>query len=73
MLWRIGDVLDFDQQLAWTRAAGFDGVGFHASGGAPDQWQGIEPARCGAAERRRLMTFSHAAARHDGSQSDRVA
>lgn len=54
MLWRIGDLLDFDQQLAWTRAAGFDGVGFHASGGVPGQWRGIEPATCDADERRRL-------------------
>ncbi len=54
MLWRIGDVLDFDQQLAWTFGAGFDGVGFHASAGVPGKWQGIEPATCSAAERLRL-------------------
>lgn len=54
MLWRIGDVLDFDRQLAWTREAGFDGVGFHASGGVPGQWQGIEPARCETRRRRHL-------------------
>lgn len=45
MLWRAGDILDFDAQLAWTREAGFEGVGFHASGGVPGQWCGIEPAR----------------------------
>jgi len=54
MLWRIGDVLDFDQQLAWTLEAGFDGIGFHASAGVPGQWRGIEPATCNAAERLRL-------------------
>lgn len=54
MLWRIGELLDFDQQLAWTRDAGFDGVGFHASAGIPGQWCGIEPCACSAGERKRL-------------------
>ena len=54
MLWRIGELLDFDQQLAWTRDAGFDGVGFHASAGIPGQWRGIEPRTCSAKERKRL-------------------
>lgn len=51
MLWRIGELLDFDQQLVWTRDAGFDGVGFHASTGAPGKWSGIEPATCDATRR----------------------
>ena len=54
MLWRIGAMLDFDQQLAWTRAAGFDGVGFHASAGIPGKWRGVEPLACSAKERQRL-------------------
>ena len=54
MLWRIGQLLDFDQQLAWTRDAGFDGVGFHASAGSPGKWRGLEPSECSAAERKRL-------------------
>jgi sugar phosphate isomerase/epimerase len=54
MLWRIGDILDFDAQLAWTRAAGFDGAGFHASAGAPGRWRGIEPARATSDRRRSL-------------------
>ncbi|MCX6992625.1 MAG: sugar phosphate isomerase/epimerase [Kiritimatiellaeota bacterium] len=54
MLWRIGKLLDFDQQLAWTRDAGFDGVGFHASAGIPGDWRGIEPSACTAGERKRL-------------------
>ena len=54
MLWRIGDLLDFDQQLAWSLETGFDGVGFHASAGVPGQWRGMEPATCSAAERLRL-------------------
>jgi hypothetical protein len=45
MLWQTGDILHFDAQLAWTREAGFDGVGFHASAEAPRRCYGIEPAR----------------------------
>ena len=37
MLWRIGRLLDVNRQIAWTQQAGFDGVGFHASAGAPGQ------------------------------------
>ena len=55
MLWRIGEVLDFDRQLAWTREAGFDGVGFHASAGVPGQWRGIDPGACSAAARQGLQ------------------
>jgi len=54
MLWRIGGLLDFHQQLAWTREAGFDGVGFHASAGVPGVWCGVEPSTCNATERARL-------------------
>jgi len=54
MLWRIGRLLEIDAQLAWTRDAGFEGVGFHASAGVPGQWRGIEPSACAPAERRRL-------------------
>ena len=54
MLWRIGELLDFDLQLAWTRDAGFGGVGFHASAGVPGKWCGIEPSACDVMERERL-------------------
>ena len=54
MAWRIGRLLDVNRQIAWTQAAGFDGVGFHASAGAPGVWRGIEPSRCGPEERARL-------------------
>lgn len=54
MVWRIGRLLDVGRQIAWTRAAGFDGVGLHASAGMPGQWRGVEPSRCGAAQRERL-------------------
>lgn len=63
MLWRIGEILDFDDQLAWTHDAGFDGVGFHASGGAPGQWRGIDPADCDSVRRtslrQRLSAFTY--------------
>ena len=54
MLWRIGEILDFDEQLAWTRDVGFQGVGFHASAGVPGKWRGVEPSASGAEERKRL-------------------
>ena len=54
MLWRIGEILDFDEQLAWTRDAGFDGVGFHAAPGTPGQWRGVEPAECDGPRRASL-------------------
>lgn len=54
MLWRIGELLDFDRQLEWTRDAGFDGVGFHANTGVPGKWCGLEPSACNAGERKRL-------------------
>ncbi len=54
MIWRVGELLDFDQQLAWNRDAGFDGVGFHASAGIPGEWCGIKPSACDAMERARL-------------------
>lgn len=54
MLWRIGELLDFEQQLAWTRDAGFGGVGFHAHAGVAGKWCGIEPSTCDAMERARL-------------------
>jgi sugar phosphate isomerase/epimerase len=54
MLWRIGEILEFDQQLKWTLDAGFGGVGFHASAGTPGKWCGVDPSACGALERERL-------------------
>jgi sugar phosphate isomerase/epimerase len=54
MVWRIGEILDFDEQVAWTAAAGFESIGFHASRGTPGQWQGIDPADADAGQRRRI-------------------
>ncbi|MFO7903251.1 MAG: sugar phosphate isomerase/epimerase family protein [Planctomycetota bacterium] len=54
MLWRIGDILDFDEQVAWVAEAGFESIGFHASRGTPGKWRGIDPEDADAARRRRV-------------------
>jgi sugar phosphate isomerase/epimerase len=54
MVWRIGQILEFDQQVAWIAAAGFESVGFHASRGAGGQWRGIDPAETDADQRRQI-------------------
>ncbi len=54
MVWRIGDLLDFDAQVKWIADAGFESISFHASAGTPGQWRGIDPATTEPAERRRI-------------------
>ena len=54
MAWRIGDVLDFDAQVAWVRDAGFECLSFHASPGVPGRWRGVDPTTADRAERERL-------------------
>ena len=54
MIWRIGDILDFDAQLDWIRDAGFEAVSFHASSGSPGKWRGVDPAETDRNDRRRL-------------------
>ena len=54
MLWRIGDILPVDEQLAWCLEAGFDGIGLHASAGHPGQWRGVDPAAASPRYRREL-------------------
>lgn len=54
MVWRIGNILDFREQIDWLRDAGFDAVSFHASQGIPGQWQGINPSTTNKTERHRL-------------------
>ena len=54
MVWRIGDILPVPEQIEWCRAAGFDGVGFHASAGSPGAWTGVEPSTCDASSRQDL-------------------
>lgn len=54
MLWRIGDLLDIDRQITWTREAGFEGVAFHAHAGVPGRWRGVAPETCRTGDRKRL-------------------
>ncbi len=54
MMWRIGDILDFDAQLDWICDAGFEAVSFHASPGNPGKWRGVDPAATNKKVRRRL-------------------
>lgn len=54
MLWRIGDILPVDEQLAWCLEAGFDGVGLHASPGRAGQWEGVDPETADPRRRREL-------------------
>ncbi len=54
MAWRIGEILDLDEQIEWMRRAGFDGAAFHASPGAPGRWRGADYANADADRRARL-------------------
>lgn len=59
MVWRIGDILDYDAQIDWMIKHRFEAIGFHACAGIPGQWQGIEPATASAARRRDLAALLH--------------
>jgi len=54
MAFRIGAILDLDEQIEWILASGFEGIGFHAAAGTPGQWQGIDPSDADARRRARL-------------------
>lgn len=54
MAWRIGDILELDNQIDWIRSAGFDAIGFHASPGISGVWQGIDPDQTNSAKRQFL-------------------
>jgi len=54
MVWRIGDILDFDRQVEWVAHAGFESIAFHASAGTPGKWRGVDPAAANSAERQRI-------------------
>ncbi|NLG50295.1 MAG: sugar phosphate isomerase/epimerase [Chloroflexi bacterium] len=53
MLWRIGPIVDLEEQLAWTQQYAFDAIGLHAHPGQPGEWQGLDPATTDAATRQR--------------------
>jgi sugar phosphate isomerase/epimerase len=54
MAWRIGDILELDDQIDWLSKSGFDSIGFHASPGISGVWQGIDPAQANFAKRQLL-------------------
>jgi len=57
MVWRIGEILDFDAQVAWVAEAGFEAVSFHASAGTAGQWVGVDPALTSREKRRRIRNL----------------
>jgi hypothetical protein len=40
MIWQIGDILGFDQQMEWIQNASFDAIDFHANPGISGMWRG---------------------------------
>jgi len=42
MVWRIGHILDFYDQIRWMRKHGFQSVEFWALPGSPGNWQGFD-------------------------------
>lgn len=42
MIWRIGDILDFYEQVEWVKAHDFKAVEFWTLPGSPDVWQGFD-------------------------------
>ena len=53
MLWRIGPILDLEEQVNWVHQHGFDAIGLHAHPGAPGDWRGLDPAATDATGRQR--------------------
>jgi len=44
MVWRIGKILDFYDQVVWIKSQGFDSISFHDRPGEPGQWSGFDSA-----------------------------
>ena len=42
MIWRIGDILDFYEQIKWVKENSFKAVEFWTLPGIPDVWQGFD-------------------------------
>jgi sugar phosphate isomerase/epimerase len=42
MIWRIGDILDFYEQIAWVKAHGFEELSFWTMEGVAGVWQGFD-------------------------------
>jgi len=62
MIWRIGALLEIEDQVAWVRETGFRGVGFHAHAGVQGRWKGIDPLQTDPSDRAR---WRNALARFD--------
>jgi sugar phosphate isomerase/epimerase len=45
MIWRIGDILDFHDQIEWVKAHAFQELSFWTLPGEPGVWQGFDPAQ----------------------------
>jgi sugar phosphate isomerase/epimerase len=42
MIWRIGDIIDFYEQIEWVKAHDFEAVEFWTLSGCPGVWQGFD-------------------------------
>lgn len=51
MVWRIGEVLDFYQQIAWFEHHGFEGIAFHTAPCLTGEWASFDVRQASAAER----------------------
>ena len=54
MIWRIGDRLDFFEQLDWVRGNAFEEVSFWSFPGQPGKWQGFDLVAAGPGDLARL-------------------
>jgi len=59
MVWRIGDILDFDAQVTWMVKHRFEAIGFHSSPGDPGQWRGLDPLATDTQRRKDLNKLLH--------------
>ncbi len=57
MIWRIGELLDFFEQMDWVRRNEFEEVSFWSFPGHQDKWRGFDLAAAPAAELARLKAM----------------
>lgn len=65
MVWRIGGIVDFYEQIEWLRGHGFEAVSFWTCGGVEGEWEGFDGLRAGESEVRRLREALREFARVD--------
>ena len=56
MIWRIGDILDFYEQIEWIKANAFQEVSFWTIPGNPGAWQGFDAERATQGDIAKLRT-----------------